>query len=210
MNLNIKSVLAGLLLLATPVVAQDDAIAKDSITYNKTVSFTLGVFQPIAMGDNFISNGASTNVGGRFEFRAHLLQKVNLGIRFDGFGYDVTNTQITGLYDRGTVLSIAFLGGYDIIEKDKITVTAVATFGSTNYNNRQNDEVFRESANTFTIGGEAMYALNRYFNVYGGLEFRSDQLNINGPPQIQSQFNSVQYLAVQAGLRLILWNKEGD
>jgi hypothetical protein len=210
MNLTIRHFIFGIVLGATPMLAQENVPKTDSITYKKTVSFNLSLIQPIAIGDNFMANGTDINLGGRFDVRAHFLKKISLRLRLEGFGYDVTDPSATGLYDRGSVLSISIAGGYQFFEGTDFGISASAGVGSANYGNIQGGERFGEAATIFWAGAEATFALNRYIHIFGGIEIRSDQLNINTPPQIQLQFNSVQYIVLHAGIRIQLWNKEGD
>jgi len=175
---------------------------------HKTVAFSLGTFQTNALGDSFIAENSSQKLGYDLTSHLYLIDKLKVGIRFNWFRLELDGDQ--PLYDRSTAFAFAFTAGYNVVTINDLTIALLGGAGGTHYRNVKGTERFSDTGSVYWLGAEIEYPITRYFQLYAGPEFRFDRLNIDAANAIDKEVNDINYLNLNFGLRITLWNDEGN
>lgn len=184
------------------------AAQEKPIEYKSVGNLSASFYQPISFGNNFVNRGLSINPGGQLESKFYLGGDLFAGLRITVFGADVTDVTKTGNYQRTTVSSIGFVGGYKMDVLPKLELLLNGEIGLVGYRSQLNNfERFSDNGYTLRATPELHFRATRILGLFLAPEFRYDRLSINTANEFNGYFKNVTYAAFNFGLRITFTNK---
>lgn len=185
---------------------------KQSDVNQKTVILTLGAFQPITTESSFIGRGTegkmSFNIGVQGFVYKHFFIGVNTGASY----LEVTDSSFTGNYNKSTVAHTYIEVGYEFpIYQDLRAGASFAPWGEARYKNIRNRSRINEQADHATITKYELYLsykIRGALHVFAGYSFRNDNSDIETAPEIQDNFDKIQYHQINFGIKFYLGSKD--
>lgn len=207
MTLNIKLLALFLMFSFTSLAQENQPIPETEKTQEeekpsrKFGNINLGLYTPIAFGDNFVNNGMNLKPGIKFSFKVHIVENIFIGNYFSFFNASITNSEITGYYNNTTNYILGGVVGYEQ-DFDKWSVFVGLGIGYSIYDNNGIGDNFNDTATALWFNPEINYAFSKRFSAFVSPELRHDFMNIEAPSQIKDNFDHVSYLNIGFGIRL--------
>lgn len=206
MFLNFKILFAALLLSTVSLAQQSDkdteAVSVTKQKQPKSGSATVGLYMPIAFGDNFVNNGINLKIGMQTQMKLNLFEDFYVGPALSFFSGKVNNQALIGNYDEMTNIVIGGMVGYEK-QMERFDLSIGLGVGYSNYNNRSRDldDNFKDDGTALWLRPEVSYRLMNYLSVYLAPELRHDFMNIETVPELDDTFKGVNYFNIGFGLR---------
>lgn len=192
--------------------SKDDSIeTKKSDAHQKTVIFTLGLFQPITTESSFIGRGTEGKVSFNIGVQGFVYKHFFIGVNTGASYLEVTDSSFTGNYKRSTVAHTYIEVGYEFpINKDFRLGASFAPWGEARYKNirsraRNNEQVDHAKFTKYEL--YLGYNISGKLYVFAGYSFRNDNSDIQTAPEIQDDFDKIQYHQINFGLKLYFGSK---
>ncbi|WP_179009267.1 hypothetical protein [Winogradskyella forsetii] len=181
---------------------QDNSKLKETF---KTAIITYGVHKPYTTDKSYIGRGTKGDIGFKLGAQLFIYKHFFIGTFFNATLIDVTDSSLTGDYDRSQITSAYLEVGYEfsILENFNLGL-CVAPIGYANYRNdirdgrvrQQNDHAYISIYQTYLS-----YNFAGNFSVFIDYSFRNDKTKINTASEIQSEFDTIQYHNIGLGLK---------
>lgn len=213
MRLNFK---LGLFCLFVPLIIfsqeeESDFAPKNYVQEDpETVFFNIGLFKPLAFGDNSFNKSYKTaDTGLEIDFNWLAFSDFTVGLKLDIFYANVDDITKIGAINGTRVTNYAIHAGYYKAMNRKWNWHANLGIGSVGYRSRSNDDVFREYGWNLYLQNEINYRFNQYLGVYGKLQLRSDFLDIHSAKPKKDYLNNQLFLVPGIGIRINFHNPDG-
>ncbi|MDB9782224.1 hypothetical protein OAB88_03830 [Winogradskyella sp.] len=215
MNLTLVTKLLFLALLTTVAISGQtvSAIEQNSIdslnSKEKKLTLNIGFYKPFTTNSSFIGEGTKGQGGFDIGMQVFVYKNFFIGAFAGYFFLDVTNTNLVGDYRRSRAFNAAIELGYEHSLSKKIDIGAsIAPLGYTEYRNYISDgrvRQQRDNASSIAYRTYVNYQFSRYFAFFINYSFRNDTTKIETAPEIQNNFNEIQYHNVGFGLRILVY-----
>jgi|AntDeeMinimDraft_5_1070356.scaffolds.fasta_scaffold01081_12 hypothetical protein len=184
--------------------AQDSIVKKDA---EKSFGvFNLSAIYAVPIGNSFVKDGFEIKPGFAFDFHFNINKTpILLGFHFRSFDADIKNTDVVGNYTDSDITYIGIKLGYQYILNDDFRVSAFLGVGSRKYHNSEpvnSDFSFRDGGTSVPFTIEFDYQFSKYFGAFASTGYQIDFLDINAPPEIRGDFDTVDYINFQLGMRI--------
>lgn len=193
--------------------SQNDSIeTKKSDAHQKTVIFTLGLFQPITTESSFIGRGTEGKVSFNIGVQGFVYKDFFIGINAGASYLDVTDSSFTGNYNRSTVSHTNIEIGYEFpINSDWRLGASFAPWGEARYRNirsrtRNDDQVDHAKFTKYEL--YLSYNISGALHGFAGYSFRNDKSDIKTAQEIQDNFDKIQYHQINFGLKFYIGNRD--
>ena len=209
MFLNIRILLVALLFFPMVGMAQQPQTTSETSTENfrpvgkKRGSILLGPYVPIAIGDNFVSEGMDLKGGAQFQMKVLIKQKFYVGPAMSIFWAKVTDPELVGHYESTTNFTIGVMTGYET-QLQRFDLAMGVGVGFSGYFNQGLGDKFNDRGTALWFRPEISYRLANYISVFAAPEYRHDFMSIEVPQELESTFGGVDYLNISFGLRINL------
>ncbi|MFK7831833.1 MAG: hypothetical protein AB8B52_01030 [Winogradskyella sp.] len=217
MNLTLVTRLLFLLLIATSAsYAQSDLVQNENsvdslniTSKEKAVILTVGFYKPFTTENSFIGQGTTGQAGFDLGMQVFLYKNFFIG-GFGGYFFlDVTDADLVGDYSRSRVFSASLEVGYELpIHKNIDLGLSIALLGYASYRNFISEgrtRQQRDGASSRLYRAYLSYQFAKHFAFFVNYAFRNDNSSIETAPEIQDNFNKIQYHNVGFGLKFTLF-----
>jgi hypothetical protein len=206
-------VTSGVMAQNTNEVLEDKV--KDTITsgkYQKSLIFSVEVFKPYTTENSFIGRGTEAKTSFNLGVQMFIYKNFFIG-GFTGASYlQVKDSQFTGNYRRSTVAHSYFNFGYELpINEDLRLGASVALIGSARYKNKVNNSGSVrqiDNAKLNKYGVYLSYKVDGALSIFAGYSYRVDKTKINTAPEIQDNFNTINYHNFSIGIKIYGGNRD--
>lgn len=217
MNLSLIIKLFFLVLLATfKVHTQNDDVTNESPldslqvdSDQKALIITLDFYKPFTTDKSFIGQGTYGEAGFDVGIQVFVYKNFFIGTFAGYFFLDVTDTNLVGDYKRSRVFNVSLELGYELpIIKDLDLGVSIAPVGYASYRNYIGEGRLRQQrdeASSILYRAYVSYHFAKHFAVFVNYSFRNDNANIETAPEIQNNFDKIQYHNVGLGLKFTLF-----
>lgn len=192
---------------ALQITAQESD--KKETIIDEYTSISLGLFLPMAIGDNFASKGMNFPYGFDINFDYHFRFKLFVGVRYQYLRGNPNDVSLVGNFDRTNVNLYGINLGYTFNINKKWNVQPVLTYGTTVYNNKKDFSgdgrgriKFSDNAASYIISANLNYKLNTKVFVFFKPDYRIDSTAIKTADERQEFFDNAQFINFQIGLRM--------
>ncbi|SDB47943.1 hypothetical protein SAMN03097699_1600 [Flavobacteriaceae bacterium MAR_2010_188] len=167
-------------------------------------NFTVGLYYPIAFGDNFSSKALKHEPGFEINGFVNLGEsKLLLGLHYNQFSADVSQISLIGDYDRTRVTGIGPMLGYHLIRTKDWRIILSAGGGAVRYLNYKGTKQFSDSGTSFWVNPSIQYHVNKTLGAYFSTTYRYDRMQIEAPEEYRDFFKSAKYLNLSLGLSIV-------
>lgn len=208
MFLNIRIFILAILISSTTTAQEkeitENQIQQETLGPGKNIgNISMGLYVPIAFGDNFASEGLDLKMGARLSFKFTAMKDFYIGPYFSFFKANVKDHELLGNYFRTNNFLVGGIVGYEK-HIDNFDISIGLGVGSSTYRNQAPSDNFSDTATAVWLNPEVSYRFSTYLGVYVATELRHDFMNTNVPAELKDTFNSATYLNISFGLRINL------
>jgi len=114
---------------------------------------------------------------------------------------EVSNPQITGVYDRTNIWIFGGTLGYEFRLFPNIDLLTLGGVGSAVYRNQKGSIRFTDRGLALWLAPEINYYFTPKIAFYLAPEYRFDRMHIDVPQALESSFKNVFYFSIGAGVR---------
>lgn len=171
----------------------------------KTVVFTAGTFQPIAIDNSNFGRVAEANLGFKLGLQFFVYKNFFVSGFFSASYFDIQNQDLVGRYYKSTLSSTYLQLGYEQKINSKLLIGAsIAPLGFATYKNIIDRSRIEQQKDRAYINNVEIYISYEVLNniaIYVDYAFRSDKTYVETAPEILNKFNRIQYHNIGFGLR---------
>ena len=179
------------------IAQENQDISEKNSKKAEFIHFSLGIYQPVAFGNNMASKamrqktGVNLSLLFRFKESPYLL-----GGEIQGFEATVKPEEKSqvGNYNESNVYKFGVKAGYIFWEKSDWMAYATLGLGRVIYNNESTEFNFKDTGTAVELGSTLRYNFHRNFGVYGAITYRHDFLSTKAPAEIRNFFKHQDYI----------------
>ncbi|GAA4309848.1 hypothetical protein GCM10023115_35150 [Pontixanthobacter gangjinensis] len=176
----------------------------------ETVFFNIGLYKPLAFGDNsFHKAYATADTGLEIDFNWLAFSDFTVGFKLDIFYASVDDISKVGAINGTRVTNYSIHAGYYKAITREWNWHASLGVGSVGYRSSTYDDIIREYGWNLYFQNELNYRFNQYFGIFGKVQLRADFLDIETARPKDDFLNNQWFLIPGIGIRINFHNPEG-
>tara|TARA_R110002049_G_scaffold6614_1_gene41402 strand:+ start:537 stop:1211 length:675 start_codon:yes stop_codon:yes gene_type:complete len=177
----------------------------------KSAIISYGVYKPYTTNKSFIGKGTKGDVGFKLGAQLFIYKRFFIGTFLSASFIDVTDSNLTGDYNRSQITSAYLEIGYEFSILEKLNLgLSIAPIGIANYRNDIRDGRVKQQNDTANVTIYQAYLSYNFagnFSVFIDYSFRSDKTKIKTASEIQDEFDTIQYHNIGLGLKFSIGKK---
>lgn len=201
MNLHLKLLAVFLFCGMLNSTAQE----KDTLTphYGGRLQIDLGMHHNFALGENFLGDAYSLELGGEYGLDVFLTPNWLVGLRFDHIGSKVEKPEKLGNLKSTRIRTVALNGGYVYQLSPQLDISLLAAIGYASYKHKSSfDTDFKDNALALWFQPKVGYRITNSMGIFVAGRYRRDFMNIETSPDLEDYFGSANILSLSFGLRI--------
>lgn len=187
--------------------------AQDSLSQNTEIvqygSLSISAIYAIPTGDSFVNKAYQMKPGFAVDLYFILsASNILLGFSLNTFDADVQNLESAGNYTDSNITYFGVKLGYQYSISKKIKLLGFAGIGPRTYYNSEpvdSDFEFRDNGTSMPLDIRFVYQFSQNFGCFTSVGYQVDWLNIDTPPEISDDFDTITYFNLQLGMRILFW-----
>lgn len=168
-------------------------------------SIDLSFFYPLSFGDNMVSDALNKKHGFQMAYHFKLFDsRLTLGPYLSFYTAKTKPGKVSsiGNYHKSTMITIGIEAGYRFWNGDNWYAIIKTGIGQSFYKNYGYNFDFTDTGGSLWVAPEAGYYLLKNFALYATLAYRHDSMSVKITPDLDSYFNSINYLYPGLGIRI--------